>query len=108
MRVYFRNGGMGYDALEIFPDGEGLYTVTCNVFDVNGYYGVIQFGEDGEASGWLPCANWIIESDTGSEAAYSWDCVTGEPNELSNCWFGRQRYQNVPWTLTFYVIDCPS
>lgn len=98
---------MGYPAVEIFPDEEGVYTVTCNVFDVNGYYGVVQFGPDGETGGYTPCHNWSIISDSGSVAAYSWDCATGEPNELSNCWFGRQRYQNAPWTLTFVVLECP-
>lgn len=107
VRVYWRNGGMGYPAVEIFPDEEGVYTVTCNVFDVNGYYGVVQFGPDGETGGYTPCHNWSIISDSGSVAAYSWDCATGEPNELSNCWFGRQRYQNAPWTLTFVVLECP-
>lgn len=102
-RVWFRNGGMAYPAVEIFPDEDGVYTVTCNQFDVNGYYGVVQFSEDMEETDYLMCGNWIIDSDGGSVAAYTWDCVTGEENELSNCWAGRQRYLAAPWTMTFTV-----
>jgi hypothetical protein len=100
--VWFQNGALATPQ-PITPDEDGIYTVTCDVFYSNGYYGNIQFQEIAGTPNWDTCnAITIIDYSSGSVQA-KLDCHTGANNALSTCYGLLQWFSASSWTMIFSI-----
>lgn len=105
-RVFFTNNSAG--TVEVFPDGEGVYTVTCDNFASGGYYGNLSFYDPTVGDDFTKCGQFNILSATGGGLSVKLDCNTGTPNTLSTCYALYQHYWSSPFTLTFTISGCAS
>lgn len=102
--LYFFNGANA--AVPITPDENGVYTVVCDSYSANGYYGTIAGSPDYAADGYTPCFNPSFISSGGAGLSVKLDCGTGTSNPLSTCVSVYQLFSFSPWTATFTAEQC--
>lgn len=102
--VFFTNNGLGCE--QIFPDGEGVYTVSCTDNTSGGYYGNVSFYNTSGAPNYDACGTINILTLSSGAVSVKLDCGTGASNPLSSCYALVQIYSAYAWTMTFTIGGC--
>ncbi len=87
--------------VQLFPDDDGLYTVTGDFFTSGKYYANVQFSGTPDGTLFIPCNNITIMEDDPARENYllKLRCHDGVPDSLSSCDWLVQMRGNSPWSI---------